>query len=1140
MYHGKCYQRMTAFLVLFHLVMYGSGNAQNSFSYASAKTKTNQPTRLSAYAAGPERQTLLTVLKELNRVKGVFFLFSEENMGSILVKTTKDYGSDAEVILNEILAGTGLKFKKISGNTYVIIVDTPKSVENVRTMERAMATTMARKAFDPIRGRVASSDGQSLSGVSIRIKGSTRGTTTDANGLFTIEANRGDVLIVSYVGYQPTEVTVGENQNITVSLQASDSQLSEVVVTALGVRRERKALGYSVTEVKGSELTQAREVNVANSLVGRVAGVNVNSVSGGPAASTNVLIRGVSSLSGNNQPLYVVNGIPVTNQIEDAAGNVPGNNGGQYSNAPDLGDGISNINPDDIETISVLKGAAASALYGSRAKSGVILITTKSGSGKGMLEFNSNFVAEQIINVTDWQYEYGSGANGIKPTTREAAFDAGNSSWGARLDGSNVIQFDGVSRPYVAQKDNLKNFYRTGSTFTNTLSFSRGFEGGAVRLSGSYLKNKSTVPNSGLDRYNLNFSGNFTVLKGLTVDARANFVSDEAKNRPILADGAGNSNFQAMFLPTSVDINDLKPGTDADGKELSFTNNPYATNPWFAAYNFINNTLRNRLIGSVSARYTFENGLFAQVRVGRDLINDRYTTVVPNGTAYYGQASRHLGEQFNRISELNTDFLIGKTFGVNDRISITPNIGGNLMKYRAELTEEAGTNFLVPYVYNILNVGNKAINYADLNKEIQSLYGTIEANFGDLVYISASGRNDWFSSLAPSDDIDIFYPSVSGSFVFSEVWRPSWISFGKLRAGWANVGGDVRPYQTLLNYGFFPQQLNQLPLGNITNPNIPNSGLRPSKASELEIGTEMRLFGNKVGVDFAWYNKKSKDEIIIAPASNASGYTGAVLNIGELQNKGIEFLVSAQPVRSSGFNWSTSFNGSRNENEVLSLAEGQAELPVATSRTGYGFTRHVVGKAANQIMAYDYQYDAAGKIVTDANGVPTRGDLKAYGSAYHKWTAGFNNEFSYKGFNLSFLIDGKFGGKIFSATDYYGYIFGLHKATLVDREKTFGANNATSQVYYSTLANNVSKLFVYDASFIKFRQFTLGYSFPASFFNNRLKGASISLVGRNLFTLMRKTDNIDPEASYAGVTQGLELGGVPPVRSFGVNLNVKL
>jgi TonB-linked SusC/RagA family outer membrane protein len=1124
-------------------------SAQDGYAKATGKAYKNSinPQAISGTGGDTnDKQTLITVLKELNRQKGVYFLFSEESLGSKIVNPVKDPQVAIEKILDAVLENTGLKYKKVSDNTFVILNAKDKFRKNenynAAQFEQLTSKNNTTAIFDNISGKITGNDGTPLAGVSISVKGTNKGTTTNSRGEFTIDASKGDVLVISYVGYDIKEVQVGDDRTIGISLALTNQQLSEVVVTALGIRKDRKSLGYSVTEVKGNELTQAREINVANSLEGRVAGVNVSGVSGGPGSSTSVIIRGVSSLSGNNQPLYVINGVPMTNEL--ATGNNLDNAKGQYFNSPDYGDGIQNINPDDIETISVLKGAAASALYGSRAKAGVILITTKNGSGKGTLEYNSNFVLDQVIDPTDWQYVYGNGANGLKPANAAAAYDAGNSSWGALLDGSSVVQFDGVSRPYTAQKDNIEKFYRTGSTFTNTLSFGKGFDGGSVRFSVTNLSNKSVLPNSGLDRNNFNFSANFTAVKRLTIEAKANYVSDKAKNRPILADGAGNANFQTMFLPSSLDINTLRPGTKPNGDELLFANNTYATNPWFATSKFINNTLRNRLIGSVSTRYTLDNGFFVQARIGRDFYYDRYTGVVPNGTGYYAQAFRNITEQYNRVSELNTDVLLGKTFKVNSDFSITANAGANLMKARAEGTVEGGTDFAVPYVYTILNAKNKTIDYTDFRQEVQSVYATVDMNYKGFLFLNASGRNDWFSTLAPSDDLDVFYPSVNTSFVFTEFYHPSWLNFGKLRVGWANVGGATRPYQTLLNYGLFPVQLNGLPLGNITNSSIPNSKLKPSSASEIEIGTELRLFDNRVGVDIAWYTKKSKNEIFESPASNTSGYTGVVLNIGELENKGIEFLVTGKPLsKGSAITWNTSVNGSVNSNKVISLTEGQAELAVGTSRTGFGFTRHIVGMAANQVMAFDYKYDAAGKIVLAANGVPERGDLKPWGSAYQKYTLGWNNEFTWKNFSAAFLIDGKFGGKVFSASDYYGYFFGLHKNTLVDRDKNFNPDPTgtptTSQAYYTQLAGNVSRLFVYDASFIKFRQLTLGYNLPSKLFNNVIKGATISLVGRNLFIIMKKTDNIDPEASYSGYTQGLELGGVPPTRSYGLNLNVK-
>ncbi len=992
---------------------------------------------------------------------------------------------------------------------------------------------------DPVTvsGTVKDGSGAPIPGVSVLVKGTSNGTTTDTDGKFTITVNsENDILVISFIGYATQEVAVQNKTSIDVVLAEDVTELNEVVVTALGIEKERKSLGYSVTEVKGEQFTQAREINVANSLVGKVAGVNVSSVAGGPGASTSVIIRGASTLTGSNQPLYVINGVPMSNESAQLVG--------RWVNETDRGDGIGNINPDDIESISVLKGAAAAALYGSRAKAGVILITTKSGKGAGTIELNSNFVAESVMDLTDWQYEYGLGSNGTKPATQQAALDAGNSSWGAKLDGSNVINFDGVSRPYTAHKNNMEDFYRTGSTFTNTLSFSKGLDNGGIRLSASNLKNTSIIPNAGLKRNSFNLSVNFSPVKRLTVDARANYVVDDVKNRPLLSDGAGNANFQAMFLPTSMNINDLKPGTKEDGSELSFTNNTYATNPWFAADKFINNTKRERFIGSMTMRYTFDNGFFVQGRAGRDSYTDRMTNVVPSGTAYLPIG--RVTETTTKFYELNADVLIGKQFKVGTDFVITPNLGANLRKQEAEMSQLIGNDLAVPFTYSITNAKNKTVNYTDFNQEIQSVYGTLELAYKNYLFLTATGRNDWFSTLAvpgvnlSASAMDIFYPSVSGSFVFSELWNLGQsFTFGKLRAGYAKVGQATDPYQTVLNYGIDARTVNGYPIGTIINTAIPNSELKPSEATEIEVGTELGFFDNRVRLDLTWYNKKSTNEIVKAPASITSGYTSVVLNIGELKNTGLEMLLTTSPVKKQDFQWVSSLNGSVNNNEVVKLAEGQKSLAVGESRSGNGFTQHIVGEAAHQIMAFDYLRDADGQIVVNANGVPQRGDLKSFGSAYHKWTAGWNNEFSYKQFSMSFLIDGKFGGKIFSATDYYGYQFGLHKATLVGRDETFGENNASSQRYYGDFSNNVSSTFVHDASFIKFRQFTLGYTIPGQVLNNAVKSVTVSFVARNLFILMKKTDNIDPESNFSNYAPGLELGGVPPVRTYGFNLNVK-
>lgn len=984
-----------------------------------------------------------------------------------------------------------------------------------------------------LKGKVTGADARALSNVSISVKGSNRGTSSSAAGEFTIDAKRGDVLVLSYVGYGTREFTVTESKFVEITLTATGGSMNEVVVTALGIRRERKSLGYSVTEVKGEELTQAREVNVASSLEGKVAGLNVSTVSGGAGASSNVIIRGLSSLSPNTQPLYVVNGVPMESQ--------PGATGsGQYQNASDLGDAVGNLNPDDIETISVLKGAAASALYGYRAKAGVILITTKTGRGGG-IELNSNYVGEQVFDLTNFQYVYGQGSNNLKPASQADAFQTGGSSWGAKLDGSNVVQFDGVSRPYIAQKNNIKNFYQTGGTFTNTISFNQGFTGGNIRLSASNLNDKSPIPNATLTRQTFNLAATFNPIKNLVIDARANYILEHATNRPILGDLSGNANYNVMFLPTSVDVAILKKRVNDNGSEYAYTANTFATNPWFAAYSFVNATSRNRLLSSISARYNFENGLFAQFRAGNDAYTTRVTRVTPSGTAY--RPAGDISEQSSKFNDINVDGLVGKTFKAGSDFTITPNLGASLRKTNSETITNSGSDFAVFGVYNLGNAKNKSASYGISNQETQSVYGTLELTYKSLIYITGSGRSDWFSTLAtPGKDnkLNIFYPSISTSFVFSDLLSTtSWLNFGKLRAGYAVVGQATSPYQTQLTYGFMGYTLNGRPLGQISGSSIPNAGLRPSKASEFEIGTEMRLFNNKVSLDITWYSKKSTDEILSAPTSATSGYSGAVLNIGQLKNEGVEALISFTPVKTANFSWTTSVNGALNNNKVIALAAGQAQLQFGIARSGVGFTSNIVGLPSIQVMAFDYKYDATGKIMLGATGIPLQGSLIPMGPAFGKWSGGWSNDLNYKRINLSFLIDGKFGGKVFSGTDYTAYTSGLHQATLENREGVFG-NNLNAQTYYSTLASNVSKMFVQDASFIKFRQLALGYSFSSKLFHNVIKGMNLSLVGRNLFILMKKTTNIDPEASYSVGAQGLEAGGVPPSRTYGINLNVKL
>ncbi len=1065
------------------------------------------------------RKTKLSkILKLIEENSDYYFVYSATNENLNKELSLKVDNTKVVDLLPRLLVKNGLQYS-LSGEGLVVVTEQQTLIVN---------------------GLVTDEHGDKLSGATVRVKGSAIGKATDLNGKFELEVPAGTTLVISFTGYLTKEITVQKSGQLTIALEADDQMLSEVVVTALGVKKERRAIGYSVTQLDGESLTKARENNVVNSLVGKVAGLDVSTTSGGVGSSSSVVIRGTSSLGQTNQPLYVINGMPMENKtIGVATGgstNPNGNKGSQWDNAPDMGDAISNLNPDDIESVSVLKGAAASALYGSRAKAGVILITTKSGKGNG-IDFSSNYVIEQVMDRTNWQDVYGQGTNGVKPTTAAAAKQVGASSWGGKLDGSNVIQFDGVERPYVAQKNNIENFYRSGHTWTNSLAFNKSFEGGTLRFSVTDLTNKSIMPNSGLDRQSFYLGAAFEPVKRLSIDAKANYIIENAKNRPMLSDGAGSANFNTIFMPTSIDIRNLKPWVDANGKEITYNSgNPWDTNPWYAAYEIQNNTKRNRLISSLTARYTFDNGIFVQGRAGQDYYTNEFTSVFPGGLAYAPPFNMAL--QTSKFNDLNADVLVGKTFSLTDDMTLTPNVGAAYRNTKNDLLINQGTEFLVPGVYTIVGLKNKVLSQIKSEEEMQSIYGTLEYAYRDILYLTGSLRSDWFSTLAtPGVDNKLYsvYPGVSGSLVFSEFLNSSVLNFGKLRAGYAQVGQATNPYQTTLSYSFMAQNIKGNALGQIANTAVPNSGLFASTATELEIGTELRFLNDRLNLDIAWYNKNSRNEILQVAIPATTGYTAAVLNTGSLRNRGVEMLLTGTPIKNENFSWVSSINTTYNDNEVLSLAEGMDEMLYGTSRSGVGFLKHVPGKSMGQIFAYDYKYNDQGQVVKLADGSPDRGELKSFGDSQSKWFAGWNNDFTYKNFNLGFLIDGKFGGKLFSGTDYYGYIKGLHKETLADRE-TLGN---TAPKFYENTANNTSYRFVNDASFIKFRQLTFGYNVPAKVFKNKINGLSLNLVARNLFILMKKTENIDPESSYNATIIGLELGGLPPARTFGFNLNVK-
>ncbi len=998
-----------------------------------------------------------------------------------------------------------------------------------------------------------SATGQPLALVSISVKGKKITVTTNQQGVYSISADNNDILIFSYVGYSNQSVKVGDQTTIDVIMTQATGSLHDVVVTALGITKQKRAVGYSVTEVKGATLTEARENSFVNGLEGKVAGVNVSGVGAGPNSASNVIIRGITSMTGSNQPLYVIDNIPLVNNNYSTT-DVQSGYGGK-----DGGDGIGDINPDDIENISILKGAAATAMYGYRGANGVIEITTKKGkAAKGLgVELNSNFVLENVIDETDFQTTYGQGYNGAKPINADDALGSMESSWGGLLDGSLTPQFDGISRPYSAvAKGNLKRFYTQGQTATNTIAFSKGFgDDGSTRFSASYLNNNSYVPNAGLERFTFTQSTNLNLDRHLSLDLSSQYITEYTKNAPNLADAVGNLNWGPMFVPQNIDIRTLAgpngDGTDAKGNELNPFADVYTTNPYFAAYKFIGAIHRNRFIGSADVRYKFDNGLYFDAQVADDYVNDRNTNIEPIGTAYLIDAdvSGDMYEQNAKQTELNIDITTGKNFKITNDFTLNLLLGGNYRKSVEEYVTAAGNDFAIPFLYNIGNLINKSEGYGLYHSEFFSVYGSADLAYKNYAYLTVTGRNDWYSTLAPGKT-HYLYPSVSGSFIYSELLHIPNMDLGKIRLSYADVGGEADgTYLTLQTYGIqgtLQVPGGTFPIGSAGSGQVPNSGLRPSSRKEFEVGTEEEFFKSRLRFDLAVYQKKVTNDIVPVSIDYTSGYYSALLNVGDLRYNGVEMEIGGAPFKERNFSWDIDFNGSYTEGKVVSLG-GLPYITLGSATPDWGsvaYIQQIVGRAPLQIIALYPKTDKKGDIVIDPlRGAPnpSKAVPKDYGAATSPWAAGITNTFKYKNFTLSFLIDGKFGGKVFSNTNFVAYVQGLAKETVPGRDKTYGTENDPVSTYYGNWANANQGMFVYNASFIKLRQIIFGYEFPAKMFNNKIEGIRLSFVTRNVWTFMKHTPNIDPEASYSAsiYSIGLESAEVPYSRNFGFNLNVK-
>jgi TonB-linked SusC/RagA family outer membrane protein len=1016
-----------------------------------------------------------------------------------------------------------------------------------------------------IAGTVMGPDGKPLSDVSVTVKGAKKGTFTNSSGAFAINAKSGDVLIFSSIGYRTEQVSIGQETTINISLVSTNTQMTEVVVTALGIKKQARSLGYSTTEVDGSKLTQSRETNIGNALTGQVAGVAVAGDATGPYGSSRVLIRGNASLSGNNQPLYVIDGVPYDNSNQG--------NAGQWGGM-DLGDGLSNINADDIESMQVLKGAAASALYGYRGGNGAILITTKSGiksHGIGV-EVNDNFTTNSVIDDRDYQYTFGQGSLGVKPTSAAAALASPYYSWGAQLDGSQATNFLGNSYAYSPAKDNFKNFFKTGLTNQTSVALSGGNDKGHFRLGMSDLYLGTVIPNSNMKSQSVNFNTNYNITNRLSMSLTANYVFEQVKNRASFSDAPGNVLAAPLYLANSFDVRWMKDHTvNPDGTELLPGTDNYFENPYYIAYDYQNATSRNRLTGGLTLKYNILDWLYLQGQVTRDGYVFDVTQVTPSGVEYT-RSNGHGGNltQYEvNYHELNTNFLVGINKKFGEDFAFNANVGGNQQDnvnqiYGVGAVPNSGNNPAGPFViagfYSPNNISTKPFGIDYTHYRVNSVYGSADLGYKNFLFLTVTARNDWFSTLAINTD-HYLYPSVAASFVFSDALRmPTWVSFGKLRASYAQSSNGTSAYQNILTYGLQGYSISGQPVGYVAGGNlIPNANLKPVQIAEKEIGLNMQFLNNRLGFDATVYDKETTNDIVQVTVSPTSGYNSNIENIGKLRNKGVELLLTGTPVKTRNFSWDMSFNIGLNSNRVEYLG-GLPSIVIGGAFPRWGSEvsiSNVVGMSYGQIMGYSYKKNVKGQVLFNSNGEPEQSDsVVALGSGVYKTTGGFSNTFHYKNFALSVLFDFKYGAKIYSGTNLLLYFYGLQKTTLQGRATGFVGQGVTdngavntkavnAETYFQDISasgtDHIAQEFVYDASFIKLRSLSLTYSIPEKLLSNGfIKGVNVSLVGRNLATLVKHTPNIDPESSLNNTNgQGLELSGYPAVRSLGLNVNVK-
>ena len=1033
-----------------------------------------------------------------------------------------------------------------------------------------------------ITGTVEDANGPMI-GATVKVIGTNNGTVTDFDGNFKIHCKPGTMLEISYIGYASKQVKA--QKGMKIMMEEDKTMLSEVVVTALGIKRERKALGYGVSEVKGEELTKAKETNVINSLSGKVAGLVVQNTAGGASGSTRVLLRGNTEISGNNQPLYVIDGVPLDNTNFGSAGTEGG-----Y----DLGDGISAINPDDIENMTVLKGPAASALYGSRASHGVILITTKKADkDKISVEYNGSLTIDRQSSGWDnIQQVYGMGYSGAY--SREATSGT-NSSWGTKADDFLVEYFDGEKRPFMMYPNNTSEFFRTGLTTQNTaiLSVNSGKTG--IRFSVTDMRNKDILPNTHMSRDNFNLRVN-TSAGPVDFDFTANYTREDVKNRPALGDSQSNVGKNLMTLAGTYNQAWLKNYQNEDGTYANWNgNDQYNKNPYWDLYKNENKTAKDvfRLTGK--AIWNISDHLKLQGTIGTDMnymdFQDYTARTTPGKLAGQLQV-----QKYNNLT-LNAELLAlyNNQFGDFD---VNATLGGNIFKVSNKTDIYTGMDEQMNGIVAIMNYAEQSIQQNTYKKQINSLFGSASVGYRHTYYLEGTIRGDKSSTLPINNNVYV-YPSLSGSIVFSEfIKNKSLINYGKIRASWAQVGSDTDPYQLALNYATAKYSYGGFVIGMINNNTQPNKDLKPTRTNSFEIGLEMKFFNNRLSLDVTYYNQLSKYQIIGLASSSTSGYNYRLVNAGEIQNKGIEVALNGRVLAIKDFAWDAGVNFSKNTNKVKSLVDGMDYFELEKATWCGVSVGAEVGKNYGSIIGKDFKRNEQGQVIINGKtGLPEVDDkTHTLGNASWDWTGGFYSTFTYKNFRLSAGFDVKVGADLFSMSMRSAYDSGRASETLEGRAEWYNSEEARKAAnmsdqewrasiktrleniedisqrieaakqygfvapgviknddgtytenyipvdprsYWQTAASNCPSTFIYDNSYVKCREITFGYTFPEKWLGKAVKSLSVSFVARNPFIIWKNIPNIDPDSGYNTSGLGLEYGSLPSRRSYGFNVNVK-